>query len=79
VGGWLYLTDQRLVFLSHGFNIQEHKLSIPLEEIVEARPCATARIIPNGLRIVTTEGEERFVVEGRRSWADEIEQAKGSC
>lgn len=76
VGGWLYLTDKRLLFRSHRFNIQNHELSIPLVEIAEVETCLTAWIVSNGLRVVTTRGAERFVVEGRRSWVKEIGQAK---
>ena len=36
VGGRLYLTNLRLYFKSHSFNIQKHELSIPLKEIAEA-------------------------------------------
>lgn len=77
VGGWLYLTDKRLLFRSHRFNVQNHELSMPLGEIVEVQTCSTAWVIPNGLRVVTAQGAERFVVEGRRSWLEEISQAKG--
>ena len=77
VGGWLYLTDKRLLFRSHRFNVQNHELSMPLAEIVEVQTCPTAWIVPNGLRVVTPSGAERFVVEGRRSWLEEIKQTKG--
>ena len=30
VGGWLYLTNERLYFRSHKVNIQVHELSLPL-------------------------------------------------
>src|SRR5262249_2058735 len=53
VGGWLYLTEQRLLFRSHRFNIQNHELSIPLGDILEVQARATAWIIPNGLLVVT--------------------------
>ena len=76
VGGWLYLTNKRLLFLSHSVNIQNHALSMPLTEIEEIQTCSTAWIIPNGLRIVTAQGVERFVVEGRRRWLEEVSQAK---
>lgn len=33
-------------------------------------------IVPNGMRAVTASGEERFVVEDRRSWFREVELAK---
>ena len=76
VGGWLVLTDKRLLFRSHRFNVQSHELSIPLAEIVSAETCATAWIIPNGLRVTTANGPQRFVVENRQSWVDEIQRAK---
>ena len=76
VGGWLYLTDKRLLFRSHRFNIQNHELSMPLADIMEVQTCLTGRIVPNGLRVLTTSGEERFVVGGRRRWLVEIRLAK---
>jgi hypothetical protein len=76
VGGWLYLTDKQLLFRSHRFNFQNHELAIPLGEMVEIQACSTAWVIPNGLRIITAQGAERFVVEGRRSWLESIRQAK---
>ncbi|MGL4549797.1 MAG: GRAM domain-containing protein, partial [Gemmataceae bacterium] len=75
-GGWLYLTDRRLLFRSHHFNAQNHELSVPLEEILEVETCSTAWVIPNGLRVVTARGAERFVVEGRRDWVEVIGKAK---
>lgn len=77
VGGWLYLTDRRLLFRPHRFNIQRDEASFPLEEVLQAQPCLTAWVIPNGLRLVTAQRSERFVVEGRRAWSKEIARAKG--
>jgi hypothetical protein len=79
VGGWLYLTDKRLLFRSHCFNVQNHEVSMPLDEIVESEVCSTAWIIPNGLRVLTVQKTERFVVEGRHSWAAEINRVKGQA
>jgi hypothetical protein len=77
VGGWLYLTERRLLFRSHQFNIQPHELSVPLAEIAEVHPVRTAKIFPNGLRLVTRSGQEdRFVVEANRRWCDEIVRAQ---
>jgi hypothetical protein len=77
VGGWLYLTEQRLLFRSHKFNIQPHELSVPLVDISEVRPVRTAKIVPNGLRLVTRSGrDERFVVQAHRRWCDEIIRAQ---
>ena len=77
VGGWIYLTSRRFLFRSHAINLQPHELSIELSDISEAQPVMTAKIIPNGLRIVTSSGQdERFVVEDRRRWCYEIANAK---
>lgn len=76
VGGWLYLTDKRLLFRPHRFNLQNRELAIPLEEVVDVQTCATAWVIPNGLRVLTPKGAQRFVVEGRQSWVAEVNQAK---
>ncbi|MFK5924361.1 MAG: GRAM domain-containing protein [Verrucomicrobiota bacterium] len=77
VGGWIYLTDKRMLFKSHSVNIQNHELSISLDEIRAATECMTFGIIPNGLKIQTSDGnEEKFVVEGRRDWVKNIIEAK---
>jgi hypothetical protein len=77
VGGWLFLTRERLLFRSHSFNLQPHELSVPLSEIAEVLPVRTARVLPNGLRVVTHSGkEERFAVEKRRQWCDAILRAQ---
>lgn len=79
VGGWLYLTDKRLLFRSHGFNVQNDEMSVALAEITEAQTCATFGFIPNGLRVLTPSGAKQFVVEGRKSWVAMITQAKGDA
>jgi len=79
VGGWLYLTNQRLVFKSHRLNIQRHQLSLPLDRIATARPSMTAWVIPNGLQVLTKDGRgERFVVEGRGEWVAALTAAQQS-
>jgi hypothetical protein len=77
VGGYLYLTTERLLFRSHKVNVRNHELSIPLKDIVSVRPYLTAGFIPNGLEVVWAEGRERFVVEDRHGWADGIRGAMG--
>jgi len=73
VGGKLYLTNTRLFFKSHAFNIQTHAASYPLIDIVSARPVNTLGIIPNGMAIKLRDGsEERFVVYGRQDWISKI-------
>ena len=74
-GGKLYLTDQSLWFKPHWLNLNTDELIIPLSEVIDVSACLTAGIVPNGLRVVTTEGEERFVVNDRQNWVTEIERA----
>ena len=76
VGGWLYLTNSRLYFRSHRFNIQNHELSIPLDQIVHVKTSLTLGIIPNGVTVETPTGVEKFVVQGARVWVEGIGQAK---
>jgi hypothetical protein len=79
VGGWLFLTKERLLFRSHAFNIQCHELSVPLSDIAEIQAVRTAKLFANGLRLVTRDGkEERFVVEAHKTWRDEIVRQKNS-
>ena len=68
-GGRLYLTDRRLYFKSHGFNLKDHELTVPLADVAAARATRTLGIIPNGLLIERRDGQrERFVVSGRAAW-----------
>jgi hypothetical protein len=75
VGGWLYLTETRLVFIKLGLRAQE-PVSIPLSQIVGVEPCLTLFIIPNSLRIRTKDAEERFVLSDRQGWVAAITKAK---
>lgn len=78
VGGYLYLTDSRLFFKSHRYNIQDHEQSIPLASIHDVSTCMTGLVIPNGLRIVTENGTERFVVQNRNGWVKAISAMKNT-
>lgn len=77
VGGWLMLTDQRLVFQPHKLNIQKAEWSVPLSDLIGMEPKRTFGLVANGLRAVTTKGEEHFVVDQRKPWLQEFELAKG--
>lgn len=77
VGGWLFLTSRRVLFISHSVNFQPHALSIELADISNALPVLTLGVIPNGLRILTRSGDdERFVVQDRKTWCNEIVTAQ---
>ena len=78
VGGKLFLTDQRLFFQSHSFNVQTGPTDIPLAEVRGTRLCWTKflgviPLFPNSLAVATTSGTEyRFVLFGRKGWATAI-------
>jgi len=78
VGGRLFLTDQRLVFQSHSFNIQTGATEIPLSQVRGTRLCWTRflnliPLLPNSLAVATSSGAEyRFAIFGRKEWATAI-------
>ena len=75
VGGRLYLTNQRLLFNSHFFNIQSHEESILLENIVSVE-AKYNDFISSRLTIFLKDGSvEKFHVSKRRKWIEEIEVA----
>lgn len=83
VGGRLHLTDRRLIFESHAFNVQTGASVVALSQIVDAEPVWTLflgriPLMPNSLAVRTRERYElRFVLFGRRTWRREILQAAG--
>jgi hypothetical protein len=77
VGGKLYLLNDKIVFKSHGFNIQNHEQRIDLNEVDGVIFYNTLGIIPNGLKIVLRNSvSEKFVVNNRQQWKDEISKIK---
>jgi hypothetical protein len=82
VGGRLYLTNRRLIFESHAFNVQRGATSIPLTDILSVTKCWTRffnliPITPNSLAVKTVQGHEhRLVLFGRDAWASAITNAR---
>jgi GRAM domain len=82
VGGHIYLTDQRLIFESHRFNVQRGATIIELSDVVDVEPIWTRFLgvlpsFPNSIRVRTRDGEEqRIVCSKRGEWIDAIERAK---
>jgi hypothetical protein len=73
VGGKLILTNQRLIFRSHSFNIQNHEENILLSRIKEVSSFKTLGMVPNGLKVLLDTSEEhRFVIDNRSVWIDSI-------
>lgn len=80
VGGRLYLTNQRLVFQPHRFNVQFQPAELELAGVRSVRPCWTKLLnliplAPNSLSVVAAQEEYRFVLFGRRAWATAIRAA----
>ncbi len=84
VGGKLYLTNQRLVFESHAFNIQTGATIIPLSSVTGVRKCWTRLLglipmVPNGIAVSAKEGKKyRFVTWGRQEWISTIGARQGA-
>jgi hypothetical protein len=77
VGGKLYLTDKRLVFKSHKFNLQNHELAISLYDVDKVVRYKTLGLINNGLSITTTGKKiEKFVVQQSTDWANYLAEKK---
>ncbi len=82
VGGKLYLTNQRLVFEAHKLNFQGGQTEIELKQVQTVTPCWTKLfnvlpVAPNSLAVAGGNGlDYRFVLNGRKKWAQAIESAK---
>jgi len=79
VGSRLLLSNRRLRFRTHAFNVQTGTTEIPLSQVRGTRPCWTRflgviPLFPNSLAVTTDDGVEyRFVVAARGQWAAAIE------
>jgi len=84
VGGKLYLTNQRLFFEAHKFNVQRGTTEIELSDIESTEKFWTKflgliPIMPNSLSAYTKQGKEyRFVLFGRQKWAAEIDAQRNA-
>ena len=83
VGGKLCLTNQRLVFEAHKFNVQVGTTEVELSDVQSSQPCWTKflgviPVFPNSLAVHVKQGNEyRFVLGDRASWATAIEAHLG--
>lgn len=75
VGGKIFLTNQRLVFKSHSLNIQKGQTNIIYLDIDSIHKRKTAKLVDNGIKIITKEGTEyNFVVNDRDAVLKKIQQ-----
>jgi GRAM domain len=84
VGGRLFLTNRRLIFEAHIFNVQRGGDQIQLGQIEEMRPAWTKffgviPLMPSTLSVRTDGGAEyNLVCRGRGAWMKAIREAQGS-
>jgi hypothetical protein len=64
VGGKLFLTTQRLVFLAHRGQPWHYQMSFPLEEIATVEPCLILGTFTGGLKLVTIAGSKELFTFG---------------
>jgi hypothetical protein len=82
VGGHLYLTNKRLIFESHAFNVQAGTTIIELDSITTVTKCWTLflnsiRISPNSILVDTKDGRQfKFVLYNRGKWITAIGDAQ---
>jgi hypothetical protein len=77
VGGKLYLMKDKLQFISHRLNFQNHQLLMDLHDIKQIGFYNIAGIIPTGIEIEMNNGKtEKFVVNKRQKWVEEIRSVK---
>jgi hypothetical protein len=77
VGGKLYLTNMRLIFEAHAFNVQSSSEILPLQDIVRlgsgwTKLFGAIPLAPNALNVYTADRQLDFTVSGRRKWLDAI-------
>lgn len=69
VGGKLFITNQRLLFVSHKYNIQSGTTSIPLADIKSIEKNKVAKIFNTGITIISNDSNKyKFVVNNQDEW-----------
>src|SRR4051794_3722606 len=68
VGGWLYLTNKRIFFKPHRFNVRAKEASIPIMSIKEVQPTRSLWLFPNRIVIRTDSKTFSFILNERDVW-----------
>lgn len=72
-GGKLVLTDKRLIFKSHRFNIQNHQDDFELGHIERLHINKKFNFLENGLTLELTNNEShKFIVDEPKEWVEVI-------
>jgi len=80
VGGYLWLTESRLLFRSHRLNVQSGPWETSVSEIASAQSTKTMGLLDNGLQVQLSSGDKvRFVVNKNRFWADAIQEVMAAA
>lgn len=80
VGGWLFLTTQRLLFHPHSVDVQRAPLEIELHrvagtQLVWTRLFGAVPVLPSSLAVQLADASvARFVVSDRRRWQQHINE-----
>lgn len=75
VGGKLKITDKKVFFQSHTFNIQTGSTVVLIEDIKEVKKRNTLGIVPNGISITTKDDKKyKFVVWNREKLIEFLNQ-----
>jgi len=75
VGGYLFLTNKKMIFKSHKINIQTGQTDIDYKSIEDLSERKTAKLIDNGIRVKTKDGIEfDFIVNQREIWINKISE-----
>ncbi len=77
VGGKLVLTDKRLIFKSHKFNIQNHQDTFDLEQIEKLQATTTLKFLKNGLILeLKNNDSHKFIVDEPSDWIEKVMSQK---
>lgn len=75
VGGKLFITNKKLIFKSHKINIQNGQTDIAYTNIKAIVKRKTAKLIDNGIRVITTDDKTYdLVVNERDLWLEKINE-----
>jgi hypothetical protein len=80
-GGWLFLTNQRIIFIAHAFNVGSKFDEIPLDQIVVSGNSfkfkITSNLVSFNIVIETKSKTEKFVVTRKQKnmWIEKIGSA----
>ncbi len=76
VGGVLALTNKRLLFRSHRFSAIKEEINILPGNIREVRRFRPSMLVNNGISIICSVGEEKFVVEKAGEWVTHLSRSQ---